>query len=132
MTDAVSEVSAVPEVRELLVSLQRKAVEDSDFGIVIEGRDIGTVVLPDSALKVFLTASPQARATRRSREVNPDADQAQIARTRESIEIRDTKDSGREYSPLKPALDAQILDTSDLTLEAVVEQLVDLVRNTYT
>jgi len=132
VTDAVSEVSAVPEVRELLVSLQRKAVEDSDFGIVIEGRDIGTVVLPDSAPKVFLTASPQARATRRSREINPDADQAQIARTRESIEIRDTKDSGREYSPLKPALDAQILDTSDLTLEAVVEQLVDLVRNTYT
>ena len=99
---------------------------------MIEGLDIGTVVLPDSALKVFLTASPQARATRRSREINPDADQAQIARTRESIEIRDTKDSGREYSPLKPALDAQILDTSDLTLEAVVEQLVDLVRNTYT
>jgi len=131
VTSAVSAVSAVPEVRKLLVHLQREAVANSDFGIVIEGRDIGTVVLPDSKLKVFLTATPEARAKRRSQEVNPLADSQTIARTQEELQRRDAKDSGREHSPLKPALDAQILDTSDLSLEQVVDQLVLLAHKTY-
>ena len=131
VTAAVSAVSAVRDVRELLVKLQREAVAASDFGIVIEGRDIGTVVLPDSALKVFLTASPEARARRRSLQVNPNADAENIADTRRSIMARDAKDSGREHSPLKPALDSQILDTSDLTLDKVVDQLVQMAHNTY-
>ena len=131
VTSAVSAVSAVPEVRKLLVHLQREAVANSDFGIVIEGRDIGTVVLPDSKLKVFLTATPEARAKRRSREVDPLADMQTIARTQEELQRRDAKDSGREHSPLKPALDAQILDTSDLSLEEVVDQLVLLAHKTY-
>ena len=131
VTAAVSAVSAVPDVRELLVKLQREAVVASDFGIVIEGRDIGTVVLPDSALKVFLTATPEARARRRSLEVDPNADAENIADTRRAIMARDAKDSGREHSPLKPAADSQILDTSDLTLDQVVDQLVQMAHHTY-
>ena len=131
VTAAVSAVSAVPDVRELLVKLQREAVAASDFGIVIEGRDIGTVVLPDSALKVFLTASPEARARRRSLEVDPNADAENIADTQQAIMARDAKDSGREHSPLKPAADSQILDTSDLTLDQVVDQLVQMAHRTY-
>jgi cytidylate kinase len=131
VTAAVSAVSAVPDVRELLVKLQRDAVAASDFGIVIEGRDIGTVVLPDSALKVFLTASPEARASRRSLEVDPNADAENIADTRRAIMARDAKDSGREHSPLKPAADSQILDTSDLTLDQVVDQLVQMAHHAY-
>jgi len=124
-------VSAVQEVRELLVELQREAVENSDFGIVIEGRDIGTVVLPDSKLKVFLTATPEARARRRSLEVDPLASNEKIAQTQEELHLRDEKDSGREHSPLKPAPDSQFLDTSDLSLEQVVDQLVILAHKTY-
>ena len=131
VTAAVSAVSAVPEVRKLLVQLQRDAVTNSNFGIVIEGRDIGTVVLPDSQLKVFLTATPEARAQRRSREVNPLADQEMIAQTQEELHVRDAKDSGREHSPLKPAVDSQVVDTSDLTLDEVVDQLVILAHRTY-
>jgi len=131
VTAAVSAVSAVPDVRKLLVRLQREAVAASDFGIVIEGRDIGTVVLPDSALKVFLTASPEARARRRSLEVDPNADAENIANTQQAIMARDAKDSGREHSPLKPAADSQILDTSDLTLDQVVDQLVQMAHQTY-
>jgi cytidylate kinase len=131
VTAAVSAVSAVPEVRELLVQLQREAVANSDFGIVIEGRDIGTVVLPESRLKVFLTATPEARAKRRSLEVDPLADNQRIAQTQEELERRDAKDTGREHSPLKPALDSHILDTSDLSLEEVVDQLVLLAHKTY-
>ena len=131
VTAAVSAVSAVPDVRELLVKLQREAVAASDFGIVIEGRDIGTVVLPDSALKVFLTASPEARARRRSLEVDPNADAENIADTRLAIMARDAKDSEREHSPLKPATDSQILDTSDLTLAQVVDQLVQMAHHAY-
>jgi cytidylate kinase len=128
---AVSAVSAVPQVRELLVQLQRQAVANSNFGIVIEGRDIGTVVLPDSKLKVFLTATPEARARRRSLEVDPLASSETIAQTQEELLLRDTKDSGREHSPLKPAPDSQLLDTSDLSLEQVVDQLVILAHKAY-
>ncbi|HBK39367.1 MAG TPA: (d)CMP kinase [Actinobacteria bacterium] len=131
VTAAVSAVSAVPDVRELLVKLQREAVAASDFGIVIEGRDIGTVVLPDSALMVFLTASPEARARRRSLEVDPNADAENIADTRLAIMARDAKDSEREHSPLKPATDSQILDTSELTLDQVVDQLVQMAHHAY-
>ncbi len=131
VTAAVSAVSAVPEVRELLVQMQREAVANSNFGIVIEGRDIGTVVLPDSRLKVFLTATPEARAKRRSLEVDPLADSEAIAQTQVELASRDAKDSGREHSPLKPALDSQILDTSDLSLDQVVDQLVILAHKTY-
>jgi cytidylate kinase len=98
---------------------------------VIEGRDIGTVVLPDSKLKVFLTASPESRAKRRSLEVDPQADIQTIAQTQKDLQRRDAKDSGREHSPLKPALDSHILDTSELSLEEVVDQLVLWVHKTY-
>ncbi len=131
VTAAVSAVSAVPEVRELLVQLQREAVANSHYGIVVEGRDIGTVVLPDCALKVFLTASPEARAKRRSLELDPQANAEIIAQTQTALLVRDAKDSGREHSPLKPAKDSQILDTSNLTLDQVVDQLTEMAHQTY-
>ncbi len=131
VTAAVSAVSAVPEVRELLVQLQREAVANSHYGIVVEGRDIGTVVLPDCALKVFLTASPEARAKRRSLELDPRANAEIIAQTQTALLVRDAKDSGREHSPLKPAKDSQILDTSNLTLDQVVDQLTEMAHQTY-
>jgi cytidylate kinase len=98
---------------------------------VIEGRDIGTVVLPDSKLKVFLTASPEARAIRRSLEVDPLANSETIAQTQMELQSRDEKDSGREHSPLKPASDSRVVDTSELSLEQVVDQLVILAQKTY-
>ena len=97
----------------------------------VEGRDIGTVVLPDSRLKVFLTATPEARAKRRSLEVDPLADNQMIAQTQEELLSRDEKDSGREHSPLKPAVDSRIMDTSELSLEQVVDQLVILAHKTH-
>ena len=124
VTGAVSPVSAVPAVRERLVRLQRAAVDDAAAAgstIIVEGRDIGTVVLPDAPLKVFLTADPRVRAARRAREQGSDVDAALA-----SIERRDAYDSGRAESPLARADDAIELDTSDLTLEQVVDRLCAL------
>jgi cytidylate kinase len=139
VTSAVSAVSAVPDVRARLVALQREAVADAlaaGSGIVVEGRDIGTVVLPDADLKVFLTADEAARASRRALEEavraghpNPQqaADEA-AAEVAELLAARDALDSGRAVSPLKPASDAVVLDASLLTLEDVVAHVVALVR----
>lgn len=124
VTGAVSPVSAVPAVRERLVSLQRAAVAEAaraGVAIVVEGRDIGTVVLPDAPLKVFLTADPAVRAARRAREEGSDVDAALA-----SIARRDAYDSGRAESPLAQADDAVVVDTTELTLEQVVERLCAL------
>ncbi|GGC61387.1 (d)CMP kinase [Hoyosella rhizosphaerae] len=127
VTAAVSAVSAVPEVREQLVALQRRLASEAGT-IVVEGRDIGTVVLPDAPVKIFLTASPEARAQRRhdqnlseGRDSNFDAVLADVKR-------RDDHDSNRAVSPLRPADDAILVDTSDLTLDGVVQNLLDVVR----
>jgi len=139
VTSAVSAVSAVPDVRARLVLLQREAVADAvaaGSGIVVEGRDIGTVVLPDADLKIFLTADEAARASRRALEEavragrsNPQqaADDA-AAEVAAQLAARDALDSGRAVSPLKPASDAVLLDASHLTLEDVVAHVVALVR----
>ena len=116
----VSAVSRVPAVRERLVALQRAIIGAG--GVVVEGRDIGTVVAPDAALKVYLTASPEARAARRSRDLGrPEAD---VGRTRQALERRDHLDSTRAVSPLAKAPDALEVDTSDLTLDEVVALVV--------
>jgi CMP/dCMP kinase len=118
-TAAVSAVSAVPAVRALLVAAQRELIEDG--GIVVEGRDIGSVVWPTARPKVYLTASPAARARRRAGELGGDVDTvaADIAR-------RDDLDSTRAASPLIRAVDAVELDTTDLDIDQVVTRLVQL------
>jgi cytidylate kinase len=118
-TAAVSAVSAVPSVRALLVAAQRELI--SDGGIVVEGRDIGSVVWPTARPKVYLTASAQARAQRRAGEVG----QA-VAVVAADIERRDRLDSTRAASPLTQSADAIEVDTTDLDIDQVVARLVEL------
>lgn len=125
VTDAVSAVSAVPAVRSHLVELQRRYVAASKPGIVVEGRDIGSVVLPDADLKVFLTADPTVRAQRRAAEKLDGVD-ASLAATETALLARDAKDSSRAVSPLTRADGAMELDTTHLTFAEVVESVVRL------
>ncbi|MGH4030899.1 (d)CMP kinase [Actinomycetota bacterium Odt1-20B] len=124
VTSKVSAVSAVPEVRTRITELQRSIAAAAEKGIVVEGRDIGTTVLPDADLKIFLTASPEARAARRSGEIKG----ADVAATKEALIKRDAADSSRKTSPLAKADDAVEVDTSDLTLQQVIECVVTLVE----
>jgi cytidylate kinase len=118
-TAAVSAVSAVPAVRALLVDAQRALIGDG--GIVVEGRDIGSVVWPTARPKVYLTASPEARARRRAGEVGGD-----VAAVAADIARRDGLDSSRAASPLTQAADAVELDTTELGIDEVVDRLVEL------
>lgn len=127
VTAAVSAVSAVPEVRARLVELQRSAAAAAPNGIVVEGRDIGTTVLPDATLKVFLTASAEARAARRNGELKG-KEAADLAATQAALAKRDAADSGRKTSPLAKADDAIEVDTTDLTLDQVIECIVTLIE----
>lgn len=118
---AVSAVAANPEVRKELVSRQREWARKRDGG-VLEGRDIGTVVFPDAALKVYLTADPEERARRRAKEVT-DLDYEQVAA---DIARRDAADSTREADPLVEAEDATVVDTTGLTIDEVVARITAL------
>ncbi|WP_323448190.1 (d)CMP kinase [Streptomyces yaizuensis] len=124
VSSKVSAVSAVPEVRTRITELQRSIAAAAPLGIVVEGRDIGTTVLPDADLKIFLTASAEARAARRSGELKG----SDLAATREALIKRDAADSSRKTSPLAKAADAVEVDTTDLTLQQVIECVVTLVR----
>ncbi len=123
VTGAVSEVAAYQEIRHALVAVQREAGERGD--IVCEGRDIGTVVFPDAAVKFFLTARPEIRAARRFGEQKHSLTEEEILADQKR---RDTYDSTREHSPLRPAHDAIQIDTSDLTLDQVVDTLYNKVK----
>ena len=130
VTLAVSAVSAIPGVRALLVARQQAIIEqelDRRGGIVVEGRDIGTVVAPDAALKVFLTASSEARAHRRARQDAADGRLSTVDATRADVERRDRLDSSRAASPLRAADDAIRLDTTELDLAGVLKRLVAIV-----
>lgn len=124
VTRAVSAVAANPQVRRELVSRQREWIERRGGG-VLEGRDIGTVVFPDAELKVYLTADAEVRAQRRAKEVT-DLDYRTIAA---DLCRRDTVDSNRDVAPLTEAEDAVIIDTSKLTVEEVVDRIVDLLSS---
>ncbi|MGW2172259.1 (d)CMP kinase [Streptomyces sp. NPDC005047] len=124
VTSKVSAVSAVPEVRTRITELQRSIAAAAPLGIVVEGRDIGTTVLPDADLKIFLTASAEARAARRSGELKG----ADVNATREALIKRDAADSTRKTSPLAKAGDAVEVDTTALTLPQVIECVVTLVE----
>jgi len=127
VTQNVSAVSAVPEVRENLVALQRRLAADAHRAIV-EGRDIGTVVLADAPAKAYLTASAEVRARRRYNQDRSAGREADFATVLADVIRRDELDSSRATSPLRPAEDAHIIDTSEMTLDQVLETLINIVK----
>ncbi|HEY4450230.1 MAG TPA: (d)CMP kinase [Solirubrobacteraceae bacterium] len=122
VSEAASRVAADPTVREALVAKQRELIADGDW--VAEGRDIGTVVAPDAALKVFLTAAPAERARRRAAELGAEPSTVLAEQT-----MRDQRDASRAHSPLRPAPGAVVLDTGGLEVEEVVERIAVLARD---
>ena len=121
VTNRVSTIAAIPVIREKLVALQQEIAQKG--GIVMDGRDIGTVVLPQAELKVFLVASVDERAKRRYKENMAKGIETNLEKLKEDIAARDYKDSHRETSPLKQAEDAVYLDTTGLTIEEVVDKI---------
>jgi cytidylate kinase len=126
VTTASSRVSTIPEVRELVVEIQRDWVASRGGSAVVEGRDIGTVVFPDARVKVFLTARPEVRADRRAGD--PEAAGRDVVDIAHELLTRDRRDAHREVSPMKPADDAVVIDTSALDAEAVITQVLELVE----
>lgn len=124
VTEKVSIISALPEVRAELLQLQRKIISNADRGIVVEGRDIGTVVCPDAALKVFLTADITARAQRRDAELAGES--KGLDSVGASLSARDEIDSTRKVSPLAPAFDAVHIDSTELNLTETVDRIWEL------
>jgi GTP-binding protein len=122
ITSNVSTFAAMPEVRAELLTLQRKIIYEAERGIVVEGRDIGTVVVPQAQLKVYLTADLAARAKRREAELNTEKDLTS------SLAIRDEKDSTRPTSPLEKAIDAVEVDSTEINLEETVELIWELLK----
>ncbi|MBX3247322.1 MAG: (d)CMP kinase [Myxococcales bacterium] len=126
MGDGASRVSRHPEVRDALLGLQRALGQDG--GVVLEGRDIGTVVFPDAEVKVFLTASAEARAERRVKDLEARGQVAAFDEVLAGIVERDERDSSRAVAPLVPAPDAVHVDTTGMTLEQVVARVVEIAR----
>jgi CMP/dCMP kinase len=124
VTRNVSAVSAVPAVRRRLVDQQRALVAAAG-AVVVEGRDIGTVVLPDATLKIYLTAAPEIRAQRRAGQLGI-TDPGEIAALAQDLRRRDEYDSSRGDSPLRPATDAVVVDSTDLDQQGVVDRIVEL------
>ena len=118
--------SVVPEVRKKLVELQQKLARETD--VVMDGRDIGTVVLPDADVKVYLTASVETRAKRRFLELQEKGEPADLAKIAADIEDRDYRDMHRDISPLRQAEDATLVESSDMTMDQVVERILELCR----
>jgi len=122
----VSIVGALPMIRDFMLHLQRDLAEKGC--VVMEGRDIGTVVLPDAQLKIFITASPESRALRRKNDdKSPELQNIPLSVIVDEIEKRDKMDSKRKIAPLKKAKDAIVIDTTDLTVEQVVTKIVNLI-----
>lgn len=125
VTNNVSTCCKFKTVREFLVEYQRNSAKIGQ--VIMDGRDIGTVVLPDADLKIFLTASPEVRAKRRYDEILAKGGEVEFDVILEEIKLRDYKDSTREISPLKQAQDAILIDTSHLTMDEVVEKISKLI-----
>ncbi|MBE6679994.1 MAG: (d)CMP kinase [Ruminococcaceae bacterium] len=121
-----SVVSAVPKVREFLFDMQRSLAKENN--VIMDGRDIGTVILPDADVKIFLTASAEARAERRVAQLAEKGEVVGFDEILASIKERDERDSGRDVAPLKPADDAITLDSSDLTLEESIAAAKNIVN----
>ena len=123
---AASDVSKIPEVRQKLLTLQRSIAEKTD--VIMDGRDIGTVVLPDAKLKIFLTASVEERAMRRYKELIEKGVDCNFDEVKADMEYRDKNDSQREIAPLKPAEDSVIVDTTGKTLQESVDMIMKLIN----
>lgn len=119
--------SAVPRVREKLLSLQRKLARD--MSVVMDGRDIGTTILPDADVKIYLTASSLTRAKRRYLELQEKGTVCNLDEIQKDIEERDHRDMNREISPLRQAEDAVLVDSSDLTIQQVVDCILQIFRS---
>ena len=119
--------SAVPRVREKLLSLQRKLAKD--MSVVMDGRDIGTTILPDADVKIYLTASSLTRARRRYLELQEKGTVCNLDDIQKDIEERDQRDMNREISPLRQAKDAVLVDSSDLTIQQVVDRILQIFRS---
>jgi CMP/dCMP kinase len=126
MSMGASLISKIPDVRHALFALQRQAGEQG--GVVLEGRDIGTVVFPDAELKFFLTASPEIRAKRRFEELSAKGETTDYATTLEEVKRRDEQDSTRAISPLRRAEDAIFIDSSDMSVQAIVDLIAEAAR----
>lgn len=122
---AASAVAAIPAVRAALVAFQRRF--GAERGAVLDGRDIGTVIMPDARVKLFVTASPEARAERRWRELAAAGQPHTLAQVLADIRARDARDTGRAHAPLARAADAVLLETSNLDKDAAVQQAIDIV-----
>ena len=122
----VSHVSSIAEVRALLVHLQQQMGKDK--GIVMDGRDIGTVVFPDAELKIFMTASPHVRALRRYKELSGKGENVSLEEIERNIEERDRLDETRKESPLRRAKDAVLLDNSEMTVDGQMEWVMKLIE----
>lgn len=132
VTRYVSMLAAIPDVRTWVNTQQRLAVEGGRRrGVVVDGRDIGTVVFPEAPLKVFLTATADERARRRLSQRGQDVDGELVRRESEALAARDAADSNRRIAPLRAASDAIVLDTTALTLDEQVTQVVELARKLF-
>lgn len=123
---AASLVAVIPAVRLKLVELQRTLAEETD--VIMDGRDIGTYVLPNAQLKVFLTASPEARARRRYDELKEKGVQTTFEEVYQDMLFRDKNDSSRAFAPLRPAEDSVLVDSTEWTLQETIDQITDMVR----
>lgn len=124
---AASNVSAHPEVREFLLNLQRQFAKENN--VVMDGRDIGTIVLPNADIKIFLTASSEERARRRYKELTEKGEKVEFEQIHEEIKQRDYNDSHRAIAPLKQAEDAILVDTTECTLEESIDKLETVIRS---
>jgi len=131
VTARVSEIAAIPEVRHWVNVQQREAVGTHPQGVVVDGRDIGTVVFPDAPLKVFLTATPDERARRRLAQRGDRIDPAELKRESDALGARDRADSTRRAAPLRSAADAVLLDTTRLSMDEQVARVVALARQRF-
>ena len=123
---AASNVSAIPKVREFLFGLQRDIAEKNNC--IMDGRDIGTVVLPNAQIKIYLTASAQARADRRYKELTEKGQEVNYDNILKEIELRDYQDTHREIAPLKKADDAILVDTTELDLNGSIEYMLKVIK----
>jgi len=126
VTEVISQISAYKQIRTIMKNKQRQLARDG--GVVMDGRDIGTVVLPDADIKIFMNASVEERTRRRLNELRAKGVKVDRKQIRKEIIRRDRLDSTREVAPLKPAPDALILDTSNMTVEEQVQQVLTMIK----
>jgi cytidylate kinase len=131
VTARVSAVSALPQVRDLVNGLLRAAAAEHPQGVVVDGRDIGTVVFPEAPVKIFLTATPEARARRRLTQEGRALDVKTLQAETERLAHRDAADARRAVAPLRAAPDAVVLDTTNLTFDQQVDRIAEQARNVF-